>query len=127
MITVGIISGALIVAGGAVYHPAAQPPKPKPKVRQIENQVEEVPRSAVWDALAECESHQQWDINTGNGYYGGLQFNMTSWEWAGGYDYAPRPDLATREEQISVAEVLLEIHPAGWGAWPACSRAIGLR
>lgn len=82
---------------------------------------------AVWDRLAQCESGGNWSINTGNGYYGGLQFNLKSWEWAGGLKYAPRPDLATREQQIATAEVLLRIHPSGWGAWPACSKKLGLR
>lgn len=80
-----------------------------------------------WDVLAECESDGNWSINTGNGYYGGLQFDLPSWEWAGGTQYAARPDLASREEQIATAERLLEIHPAGWGAWPACTRKLGWR
>lgn len=86
-----------------------------------------VAQGSVWDRLAQCESHGNWSINTGNGYYGGLQFDMKSWEWAGGFKYAPRPDLATREQQIATAEVLLRIHPSGWGAWPACSKKLGLR
>ncbi len=84
------------------------------------------PRSAVWDDLAACESNGNWSINTGNGYYGGLQFNLDSWVWAGGEQYASYPHEAGRGEQIAIAERLLEIHPAGWGAWPACSRQLGL-
>jgi LysM repeat protein len=85
---------------------------------------------STWDALAECESNQTWDINTGNSFYGGLQFNKMSWDWAvevGGHDKPAYPHQATRMQQIAVAETLLEIHPAGWGAWPACTRALGLR
>ena len=82
---------------------------------------------AVWDELAECESSGDWSINTGNGYYGGLQFNLESWQWAGGDRYSAYPHEATREQQIEIAERLLEIHPAGWGAWPACSAQLGLR
>lgn len=84
----------------------------------------------TWDRLAECESNQTWDINTGNTFYGGLQFNKMSWDWAvdvGGHDVPAYPHNATRMQQISVAETLLEIHPAGWGAWPACTRALGIR
>jgi hypothetical protein len=82
---------------------------------------------SVWDRLAECESNGDWSINTGNGYYGGLQFNKSSWDWAGGQQYAEYPHHASRGQQIAVAERLLEIHPAGWGAWPACSSMLGLR
>jgi len=80
-----------------------------------------------WDSLAECESNQTWDIDTGNGFYGGLQFEKRSWDWAGGQQYAEWPHHATREQQIAVAERLLEIHPAGIGAWPACADSLGLR
>lgn len=71
---------------------------------------------ADWDAMAVKESSSRWDCNTGNGYYGGLQFLQTSWELAGGLQYAPRADLATREQQIAAAEKLLAIQ--GPGAWP---------
>ncbi|MFI6939693.1 transglycosylase family protein [Streptomyces sp. NPDC050418] len=72
-----------------------------------------------WNCLAECESSGNWRINTGNGYYGGLQFWQPTWEEHGGLKYAPRADLATREEQIKVAEEVLRRQ--GWGAWPVCS------
>ena len=73
---------------------------------------------ADWDAIAACESSGNWNANTGNGYYGGLQFAQTSWLAAGGRKYAPRADLATRSEQIAVAENLAAIQ--GMGAW-GCS------
>ncbi len=57
-----------------------------------------------WDGIANCESTNNWSINTGNGYYGGLQFDVRTWLGSGGGDYAPRADLATREQQIAVAE-----------------------
>jgi hypothetical protein len=69
-----------------------------------------------WDATAMGESGGNWAINTGNGYYGGLQFLQSSWELAGGLKYAPRADLASREQQIAVANQLLAIQ--GPGAWP---------
>lgn len=59
-----------------------------------------------WDGVANCESTNNWSINTGNGYYGGLQFDVSTWLSAGGGQYAPRADLATREQQIAVAETL---------------------
>ncbi|MGW0315350.1 transglycosylase family protein [Streptomyces flavidovirens] len=73
-----------------------------------------------WGCLAECESGGDWHINTGNGYYGGLQFRQSTWAEHGGLAYAPRADLATRAEQIKVAEKVLATQ--GWKAWPACSK-----
>ncbi len=78
--------------------------------------------AGVWDQLARCESGGNWAINTGNGYYGGLQFTLSSWQAAGGSGY---PHQASREEQIARAEVLLQRQ--GWGAWPACTAKLGLR
>ena len=77
---------------------------------------------STWDAVAACESGNNWSINTGNGYYGGLQFSQSTWNAFGGQDYASRADLATREEQIAVAERTLA--GQGWGAW-ACAYAGG--
>lgn len=84
-----------------------------------------IPHYGEWLRLAECESNSTWDINTGNGFYGGLQFTQTSWEAVGGGFFAQRADLAKPEEQMVAAEALLDIQ--GWGAWPACSRKLGLR
>lgn len=77
-----------------------------------------------WDRLAQCESGGNWAINTGNGYYGGLQFSQSTWQAYGGTQFAPRADLATREQQIYVAEKTLA--GQGWGAWPSCSSRLGL-
>ncbi|MFD8599317.1 transglycosylase family protein [Kitasatospora sp. NPDC059646] len=71
-----------------------------------------------WDAVARCESGGRWDADTGNGYYGGLQFDAATWRANGGLDYAPRADRATREEQIEVAERLAARR--GLAPWPAC-------
>ncbi len=81
--------------------------------------------TSVWDALAKCESGGNWAINTGNGYYGGLQFNAGTWLSNGGGAYAPRADLATREQQISVAERLRA--GRGFAPWPGCATKLGLR
>lgn len=77
---------------------------------------------SVWDRLAACESGGNWSINTGNGYYGGLQFTPASWRAVGG---SGLPSQASREEQISRAQALQARQ--GWGAWPACSSKLGLR
>ncbi|CAL9592919.1 hypothetical protein SUDANB58_05273 [Streptomyces sp. enrichment culture] len=78
----------------------------------------------TWDEVAACESTNDWDINTGNGYYGGLQFTQSTWEAYGGTRYAPRADLATKDQQIAVAEKVLD--GQGPGAWPVCSVRAGL-
>jgi uncharacterized protein YabE (DUF348 family) len=86
----------------------------------------EVPRvneGDVWDAIASCEAGGNWAINSGNGYYGGVQFDQGTWERNGGLRYAGRPDLASREEQIAVAEVTRARQ--GWGAWPVCGGRAG--
>ncbi|GAA2539168.1 resuscitation-promoting factor [Pseudonocardia hydrocarbonoxydans] len=80
---------------------------------------------AVWDRLAQCEATGNWAINTGNGYYGGLQFNRQTWNAYGGDQYADLPHQASREEQIAVATRLRDDR-GGYGAWPACSRKLGL-
>jgi len=82
-------------------------------------QVPPVRNGATWDALAACESSGNWAINTGNGFYGGVQFEQNTWKRHGGLRYAPRADLATREEQIAIAVVTQA--KQGWGAWPVCS------
>ena len=72
--------------------------------------------SSVWDKVAQCESGGNWNTNTGNGYYGGLQFNLGTWRAYGG---TSRPDLVSREQQIAVAERLRDAN-GGYGAWPVC-------
>lgn len=79
-------------------------------------------RDKIWADLAQCESGGNWSINTGNGYFGGLQFSLSSWKWVGGSGY---PHQASRAEQIRRAEKLLSLQ--GWGAWPACSSRLGYR
>jgi hypothetical protein len=80
---------------------------------------------SVWDSLAVCESQGNWAINTGNGFYGGEQMTLGNWMRYGGTAYAPRPDLASREQQIAIGQKVLA--EQGWRAWPACSRRLGLR
>src|SRR5271163_292548 len=75
-----------------------------------------------WDQVAGCESGGNWAINTGNGYQGGLQFSAGTWASHGGGDYAPSAQLATREQQIAVAERVLASQ--GRGAWPVCGHGL---
>jgi uncharacterized protein YabE (DUF348 family) len=84
-----------------------------------------VPPGSVWDRLAQCEATGNWSINNGNGFYGGVQFDQNTWDRWGGQEYAPRADLATREEQIAIATKTQAAQ--GWGAWPSCSSKLGLR
>ncbi|WP_128981886.1 peptidoglycan DD-metalloendopeptidase family protein [Streptomyces roseicoloratus] len=79
----------------------------------------------VWEKLASCESSSNWQINTGNGYFGGLQFTQATWERYGGTHFAPRADLASKDQQIAVAERVLK--GQGPGAWPGCAPRAGLR
>ncbi|MGW5370770.1 transglycosylase family protein [Streptomyces sp. NPDC004009] len=79
--------------------------------------------NGVWDRIAQCESGGNWHINTGNGYYGGLQFSAGTWRAYGGAAYAPTADQASRGAQISVATKVQQAQ--GWGAWPVCSGRAG--
>jgi pyruvate/2-oxoglutarate dehydrogenase complex dihydrolipoamide acyltransferase (E2) component len=101
--------------------PGPQPapaPEPKPAAPPA-------PDDGVWDRLAQCESSGNWAINTGNGYYGGLQFDLATWTDYGGAGYAPRADQATREQQIAVATKVRDDR-GGYGSWPACAAKLGL-
>jgi uncharacterized protein YabE (DUF348 family) len=80
---------------------------------------------AVWEKLAKCEATGNWSINTGNGYYGGLQFDAGTWKAYGGTDFAPLPHQASAREQMAVASKVRDDR-GGYGAWPACSRKLGL-
>ena len=101
------LTGAILGAGAAVFAPAAS-----------------AAPDSDWDRLAQCESGGNWHINTGNGYYGGLQFSASTWNAFGGREFAPTANQATRTQQIYVAEKVLA--QQGWGAWPACSARLGL-
>jgi hypothetical protein len=97
--------------------PIAAPEPPAPPVASYDG-------GTVWDQLAQCESGGNWAINTGNGYYGGLQFSYGTWLGYGGGEFAEYAHLATREQQIIVAE---RLHAArGFAPWPACSAKLGL-
>src|SRR5215218_2316991 len=76
----------------------------------------------VWDRLAQCEAGGNWAINTGNGYYGGLQFNLGTWQSYGGTGY---PHQNSRETQIMIAE-RVRAATGGYGSWPGCAASLGL-
>lgn len=101
--------------------PAAPAPATKPRASQSAPATVAVSTGSVWDRLAQCESGGNWAINTGNGYYGGLQFTLSTWQSVGGSGY---PHQASREEQINRAQILQA--RSGWGQWPACAAKLGL-
>ncbi|MEU8828597.1 transglycosylase family protein [Streptomyces sp. NPDC048636] len=78
--------------------------------------------TAQWDKVAECEAGGNWSINTGNGYYGGLQFSSSTWAAYGGTSFAPTADKASKDQQIQVAEKVLA--GQGKGAWPVCGTGL---
>jgi hypothetical protein len=92
--------------------------KPRPKVVLVGTRIP----TGVWDRLAQCESGGNWHINTGNGYYGGLQFSLGTWHAYGGTGL---PSQHSRETQIAVATKLRNAS-GGYGAWPACAAKLGL-
>jgi LysM repeat protein len=104
IVLAGIAGGATLAGGIAVAGPASA--------------------SSVWDRVAACESGGNWSINTGNSFYGGLQFTRSTWLAYGGGAYASRADLATKSQQIAVAQRTLA--GQGPGAWPVCSKRAGL-
>ena len=83
----------------------------------------EAKSSVNWDAVAQCESGGNWSIDTGNGYYGGLQFSRSTWKAYGGGKYAGTANKASRAEQIRIAEKVLD--GQGIGAWPVCGKKAG--
>lgn len=114
---------AVVVAVLAVLAPpraTAAPPPPLPGPWAAGLSYDCAKDQWPWGCLAECESGGHWDANTGNDFYGGLQFWQPTWAAFGGSKYAPRADLATREQQIAVAEQVLAA--LGWEAWPVCAK-----
>ncbi len=93
-------------------------PEPEP----VASDAPSVADGSVWDRLAQCESGGNWSINTGNGYYGGLQFTASTWASVGG---SGLPHENSREEQIKRGKILQQ--RSGWGQWPSCTAKLGLR
>lgn len=105
---------------------AASPTDAEPDLT-VESPRAQVPEPpyGVWDRLAMCEASGNWASRSNPRYKGGLQFDAPTWARHGGLEFAWRADFATRAEQIIVAQRTLAAQ--GWGAWPACSRILGLR
>jgi hypothetical protein len=103
---------------------APPPPPPAPAVQPVSSGggYNDPNNPAAWDRLAGCESGGNWAANTGNGYYGGIQFSLSSWQAVGG---TGRPDQASRETQIAMGQRLW--NQGGWSHWPACSSQLGYR
>ncbi len=108
---------AEIVHVGTKARPAPKP-RPAPQPAPAAAAAPAPSGGHNWDAVAACESGGNWAINTGNGFYGGLQFTISTWDAYGGQSYAPRADLASRDAQIAIAEKVLASQ--GSGAWPVC-------
>lgn len=120
LLVVGLFAGATVPA---LAHAAPPPPAPGPAPAPVRY---DCARDGwPWSCVAECESSGRWHADTGNGFYGGLQFRQPTWEEFGGLTYAPRADLATPAQQIAVAREVLAAQ--GWEAWPVCSRRYGLQ
>jgi resuscitation-promoting factor RpfA len=105
-----------VLFGGATAAPGAAPAHAEVAARAFSD--------SVWDAIARCESGGRWNISTGNGYDGGLQFKPSTWRAFGGTKYASRANDASREQQIEIAENVQARQ--GWGAWPVCARKAGV-
>jgi hypothetical protein len=112
------------VTMGAAIRTIATPPPPPAAPTAAPRRSVTYSGDSVWDDLARCESGGNWSINTGNGYYGGLQFSYGTWHDFGGGEFADYPHQATREEQIVVAERLRAVR--GYQPWPACRTKLGL-
>jgi resuscitation-promoting factor RpfA len=110
-------------AAGATTPPApALPPTTTPNAAPTDAPVTPAATDGTWDKVAQCESSGNWATNTGNGFYGGLQFTASTWRSFGG---PGMPHQASRDQQIAVGKRVLAAQ--GWKAWPVCSRKLGLR
>lgn len=98
--------------------------QPTPTVKRVG--AKSRPDSAVWDKIVQCEATGNWNIDSGNGYYGGLQFDKKTWDANGGSQFAPYPHKATREQQIQVAEKVRDGRGGSYGAWPGCAKKLDL-
>jgi resuscitation-promoting factor RpfA len=113
MLKVGVVAAAAVTGPLAITGTAMAAPSVSPE------------SNATWDRLAMCESTQNWDADTGNGFKGGLQFTDSTWSEFGGERFADSPDEASREQQIRVAKKVQD--EQGWNARPTCSEKLGLQ
>ena len=96
---------------------------PTPTIKRVGTKPR--PDSEIWDKLVQCEGGGNWNTDSGNGYYGGLQFDKKTWDANGGSQYAPYPNQASREQQIAIATKIRD-QRGGYGAWPSCSKKLNL-
>ena len=108
----------LPTADQTIQQPVAAP---EPSPSTVSNQTPQLAGQSIWYSLAQCESSGNWAADTGNGFYGGLQFTLSSWNYVGGVGY---PNQASPSEQIMRAQMLQARQ--GWSAWPVCSVQLGL-
>lgn len=120
-----LLLAACLLAGAASAPAYAAPPPPALGPPPTSVPYDCARDGWPWSCVALCESSGRWNRNTGNGFYGGLQFWQPTWEEFGGLKYAPRADLATREHQIAVAQEVLAVQ--GWEAWPVCAKRYRLK
>ena len=125
-----LLSLALVAGAGAVTAAAQAETRPSPGTTMHSTKTKQRPAPRprhyhAWKRIAACESGNRWHINTGNGYYGGLQISPGTWRAFGGLRYARLPHGAGKLKQMRVAERILR--GQGWGAWPHCSRVAGMR
>ena len=126
LLTLVLVAGAGLVVAGAAQ--AETRPSPGPTLHSTKATRKPVPRPRhyrAWQRIAHCESTSRWHINTGNGYYGGLQISAGTWRAYGGARYARLPSRTSKIKQMRIAEHILR--GQGWGAWPHCSRVAGVR
>ncbi|HEV7906817.1 MAG TPA: transglycosylase family protein [Pseudonocardiaceae bacterium] len=97
----------------------------EPKAKKVRKGSKLPPDGAIWDKLAYCEATGNWAINTGNGFYGGLQFDAQTWQAYGGDQYASLPHQASREQQIAIASKVRDAR-GNYSAWPMCRSKLGL-
>ena len=126
LMTLLLVAGTGLVAAGAAHADTRPSPGPTLHSTQTTKRPAARPRHyRAWNRIARCESTSRWHVNTGNGYYGGLQISPGTWRAFGGARYARLPHRASRVQQMRVAERILR--GQGWGAWPHCSRVAGIR
>jgi hypothetical protein len=113
LLKVGVVAAAAVTGPLAITGTAMAAPSVSPE------------SNTTWDRLAMCESTQNWEADTGNGFKGGLQFTDSTWNEFGGERFASSPDEASREQQIRVAKKVQD--EQGWNAWPTCSEKLGLQ
>jgi hypothetical protein len=126
-VVVGVLGGAALSIHAFDEGDTADAASPETDAPVVEDSTPQAaePSYGVWDRLAACESTGNWHANTGNGFFGGVQFDRQTWLAYGGGVYAARADLASRAAQIAVAERLRASR--GFAPWPVCSRRLGLR